>query len=224
MIPVQSLIEVFRRIVGWPYASPGVNGPGGIDCSGAFVYAYRQFGQRIYHGSNRIIRVYCRDVQAVNGLSGLRPGMAIFRSRKDTSRMKAEYRPGGRYYNPALPEDFYHVGLIASVSPLQIINATSPKARIDTSLRRWTHAGYLKAVDYADEAPPAEETATAVVTAETGGSVNLRKAPDQKSPVLARVPLGQTVTLLARVDETWQQVRWQGREGYMMKMFLRRLC
>lgn len=224
MIPVQSLIEVFRRIVGWPYASPGVNGPGGIDCSGAFVYAYRQFGQRIYHGSNRIIRVYCRDVQTVNGLSGLRPGMAIFRSRKDTSRMKAEYRPGGRYYNPALPEDFYHVGLIASVSPLQIINATSPKARIDTSLRRWTHAGYLKAVDYADEETPEEESATAVVTAETGGSVNLRKAPDPKSPVLARVPLGQTVTLLAWADETWQQVRWQGREGYMMKMFLRRLC
>lgn len=224
MIPVQSLIEVFRGIVGWPYASPGVNGPGGIDCSGAFVYAYRQFGQRIYHGSNRIIRVYCRDVQPVNGLSGLRPGMAIFRSRKDTSRMKAEYRPGGRYYDPALPEDFYHVGLIVSVSPLQVVNATSPKARIDTSLRRWSHAGYLKAVDYADEKTPEAESATAVVTAETGGSVNLRKAPALQSPVLARVPLGQTVTLLAAADETWQKVRWQGREGYMMKKFLRELC
>lgn len=217
MIPVQSMIEVFRGIVGWPYASPGVNGPGGIDCSGAFVYAYRQFGQRIYHGSNRIIRVYCRDVQPVNGMEGLKPGMAIFRSRKDTSRMKAEYRPGGRYYDPALPEDFYHVGLIVSVSPLQIVNATSPKARIDTSLRRWSHAGYLKAVEYG-------ETVTAVVSAESGGSVNLRKTPDKRSPVLARVPLGQTVTLLPFEDEQWHRVRWQSKTGYMMKEFLRTLC
>lgn len=219
MIPVQSLIEVFRGIVGWPYASPGVNGPKGIDCSGAFVYAYRQFGQRIYHGSNRIIRVYCRDVQPVNGTEGLRPGMAIFRSRRDTSRMKAEYRPGGRYYNPALPEDFYHMGLIASVSPLQIINATSPKARVDTSLRRWTHAGYLKAVDYESGDAP-----TAVVTAESGSSVNLRKAPNRQSPILARVPLGQTVTLLACDDEAWHKIRWQNKTGYMMKEFLKTLC
>ncbi|MCI6039448.1 MAG: hypothetical protein MR742_02890, partial [Clostridiales bacterium] len=39
MIPVNKLVEVFYTMLGWPYASPGTNGPEGIDCSGAFVYA-----------------------------------------------------------------------------------------------------------------------------------------------------------------------------------------
>ena len=47
MIPVNKLVEVFYTMLGWPYASPGTNGPEGIDCSGAFVYAYKQFSERI---------------------------------------------------------------------------------------------------------------------------------------------------------------------------------
>ena len=67
--------------------------------------------------------------------------MAIFKSRKDLSRMKAEYKPGGRYFDPALPDDYYHMGLVVSVNPLQMINATPPAVRIDTDLSRWQYAG-----------------------------------------------------------------------------------
>ena len=74
MIPVNKLVEVFYTMLGWPYASPGTNGSAGIDCSGAFVYAYKQFGERIYHGSNRIVRVYCHDVRRVTSASQLRVG------------------------------------------------------------------------------------------------------------------------------------------------------
>ena len=68
MISVPKLIQVFRSMLGWPYVTPGTSNAKGIDCSGAFVYAYRQFGERIYHGSNRIARVYCRDMQRVTCL------------------------------------------------------------------------------------------------------------------------------------------------------------
>ena len=112
MISVPKLIQVFRSMLGWPYVTPGTSNAKGIDCSGAFVYAYRQFGERIYHGSNRIARVYCRDMQRVTASTRLVPGMAIFKSRADLSRMKAEYKPGGAYYDPKLPEDFYHIGLV----------------------------------------------------------------------------------------------------------------
>ncbi len=48
----------FAEIVGWPYVSPGTNDRNGIDCSGAFVRAYKMAGKSIYHGSNRIERVF----------------------------------------------------------------------------------------------------------------------------------------------------------------------
>ena len=51
---------------------------GGHRLLGASVYAYKQFGERIYHGSNRIVRVYCHDVRRVTSASQLRVDMAIF--------------------------------------------------------------------------------------------------------------------------------------------------
>ena len=143
MIPVNKLVDVFNSMIGWPYATPGYNDSRGVDCSGAFVYAYKQFGESIYHGSNRIIRVYCHDVKTVTSASQLRVGMAIFKSRTDLSKMKAEYKPGGRYYDPALPYDYYHVGLVTSVNPLKIVNATPPVVRVDTNLSVWCCAGWI---------------------------------------------------------------------------------
>ena len=213
-IPAQELVSVFRSMLGWPYASPGSNGPNGIDCSGAFVYAYRQFGQSIYHGSNRIIRRFCRDVFPIRSVSQLSVGMAIFKSRKDLSRMKAEYKPGGRYYDPALPDDYYHIGLVVSVNPLQIINATPPAVRVDTDLSRWQYAGWLNAVD--DQ----ENKSTATVTAQSGGTVNLRSAPSLDAVVRVRVPLGSTVEVLEQTNEEWAQVRYRAVTGYMMRAFL----
>lgn len=240
MIPVNGLVSAFREIIGWPYVSPGSNDSRGIDCSGAFVFAYKRFGERIYHGSNRIIREYCRNVRTVTDASQLRVGMAIFKSRSDLSRMSADYKPGGRYYNPALPYDYYHVGLVTSVRPLEIINATTPRARVDSDLRRWCCAGELNAVSYGaqqgdegDKGDPAPDQGgtegdggspsvpfEALVTAPSGGTVNLRRAPDRQAKVLARVPLGQTVTVLELTDDLWRSVRYESTTGYMMKEFL----
>ncbi len=230
MIPVDKLVEVFHSMLGWPYVTPGYNNSRGVDCSGAFVYAYKQFGERIYHGSNRIIRVYCHDVKTVTSVSQLKVGMAIFKSRADLSKMKAEYKPGGRYYDAELPNDYYHMGLVVSVSPLKIINATPPRVRVDTDLSKWCCAGYLNAVDYAggdSSAPapgpepgidPAGKTAT--VVAEQGATVNLRREPTKRSVVLVRVPLGKSVDVLEKTSDEWWRVRYERYTGYMMREFL----
>ena len=55
---------------------------------------------------------------------------------------------------PTCPMDYYHIGLVVSVRPLKIINATPPSVRIDTDLSRWYCAGELNAVDYAADEPP----------------------------------------------------------------------
>lgn len=224
MIQVDSLIAVFRNILGWPYVSPGYNDARGIDCSGAFVYAYRKFGMSIYHGSNRMIRVYCRGIERVTTASALKVGMAIYKAKESTAGMSSIYKPGGRYYDPALPQDFYHVGLVASVNPLQIINATKPYARIDSDLSKWHFAGYLNAVDYnADSGGQNGEAAqptTATVHAQSGGTVNLRKQPAITSVVLIRVPLGRRVNVLEKENDIWWRINYQQYTGYMMSEFL----
>lgn len=222
MISPIKLAEVFESMLGWPYATPGTNNARGVDCSGAFVYAYRTFGQSIYHGSNRMIRKYCHGVFTPTDANRLQVGMALFKGRSDLSRLKAEYKPGGRYYDAALPLDYYHVGLVTAVRPLRIVNATPPRVRADSDLGKWCCAAYLDAVDYAGEAPVPPPTGnTAVVTAPTGGTVNLRSSPGKSAVVRVRVPIGATVDVLERTDDTWWRVRYRATTGYMMREFLR---
>jgi len=237
MITVSQIDSAFQTIIGWPYVSPGFNNQNGIDCSGAFVYAYQKYGKSIYHGSNRIIRAYCKNPFTVTKLNQLEPGMTILKSRADLSQLPNEYKPGGQYYNPQLPHDYYHIGLVVSVNPLQIINATTPVARVDTNLSLWSTAGYLNAVDYTGgtptptpppEPPPEPDPApdptpvpgTAITVAPTGKTVNLRKSASTTSVVLVRVPLGERVQVLAGYDAVWWKVKYQNMTGYMMREFL----
>ena len=71
------MIADFENMVGWPYASPGTGDERGIDCSGAFVRAYRLQGKSLYHGSNRMAREACSWVRPI-GQTALRCGMVGF--------------------------------------------------------------------------------------------------------------------------------------------------
>ena len=58
----------------------------------------------------------------------------------------------------------------------------------------------------------------AIVTAERGGTVNMRSRPGGK--VMVRLPLGTRVQVLAQATK-WCAVRYQDKEGYMQSAFLR---
>ena len=231
------LIRKFNEIIGWPYASPGTNDENGIDCSGAFVRAYRAAGKNIYHGSNRIERVYCQDCFDLHGSArGLKEGMAIFKYREpneDGYGLPQDYRAGGKYYNGD-ERDYTHIGLVTSVKPLGITNATSPVARVDTKIgsgiHSWRRAGYLKAVIYnAAETGGSENSMSALVgktckvVVESGSTVNLRDKPD--GDLVVRVPAGALVLCSADTG-TWASIRWDDTStgktyaGYMMSRFL----
>lgn len=231
------LIRKFNEIIGWPYASPGTNDENGIDCSGAFVRAYRAAGKNIYHGSNRIERVYCHDCFDLHGsASGLKEGMAIFKYREpneDGYGLPQDYRAGGKYYNGD-ERDYTHIGLVTSVKPLGITNATSPVARVDTKIgsgiHSWRRAGYLKAVIYnAAETGGSENSMSALVgktckvVVESGSTVNLRDKPD--GDLVVRIPAGALVLCSADTG-TWASIRWDDTStgktyaGYMMSRFL----
>ncbi len=238
MLNKDKLIQSFEEIIGWPYVSPGTNDRNGIDCSGAFVRAFQAQGASIYHGSNTIYRQYCSEVGKITSISQLQPGMAVFKHRADGNEPDKFKKDG--------IGNLYHIGLVVSVSPLRIIHATPPKAKVDAALGTWSHYGKLKNVNYeglgqtegfAGSLPPDGVGATspngegtamenlgdvlyvARVTAKSGGTVNLRKAANKDAEVLAKVPIGSNVSVYREADG-WAQVRCAGQMGYMMLEYL----
>ena len=136
-------------------------------------------------------------------------GMVAFKARD--SQPPESYRPGGAYYDPELPQDFYHVGLVVSAAPLRVIHATPPCVREDSSLRGWTHLGWLK--DFAEEERNVEQRTVQAST------VNFRAEPSTRAALLDRIPQGTALEVEA-VDEAWVRTVWQGRTGYVMAEFL----
>lgn len=226
-IPVSSLIADFRLMLNehWAYRE-GAAQRGEVDCSGAFVWAYRQHDISIYHGSNRMARVEVVSLIPIH-VANIVPGMAVFKHHAPGDAgydLPSDYEPGSSYYNGDL-NDYYHVGLV-DTDTSRVLNAQSTATGFVSSpiSEGWSHAAVLKQVDYGADTPvdppelPASGTAT--VYAENGAPVKLRQTPSTKLPYLAKVPVGASVTLRGAEADGWTPVTYDGRNGYMMSQFL----
>ena len=134
MIRVDDLISVFKKMLDehWSYEW-GAAREGCVDCSGAFRYAFKLLGGEIYHGSNTILRSYCKPfVRACDA----KKGMAVFKwSPKNTPHK----------FNDTLG-NFYHIGLYDG---RRVIEAANTKDGMRSSpLSDWDYAAELKGVDY----------------------------------------------------------------------------
>lgn len=232
MINKDKLIQSFEEIIGWPYVSPGSNDQNGIDCSGAFVRAFRAQGGSIYHGSNRMIRAHCRDAFQITNATQLEPGMAVFKVRQDGNE-SSDYKPGGKYYDPLLVGNFYHVGLVTGTNPLRIVHATTPVAKADSvlkassSLPGWTWAAYLKDVVYSGQSDgSAEETPAttqyATVDVPEGENLRMRKTPSPSGEYMQKIPRGTELEITAHKDG-YAQTSYKGFTGWVDERFLRYL-
>lgn len=97
------------------------------DCSGLFVWAFRQLGSDIYHGSNTMWKKYCSRQGVIDGDMSLRPGTAVFTVGSDGVRG--------------------HVGLY--IGDGVCIEAKGTQYGVVTSaLNRWDEWGELKDVEY----------------------------------------------------------------------------
>jgi len=190
------------------------------DCSGAFVYVYRQHGLSLYHGSNRIAREY---VAALLPPDQARPGMAAFKAYKPGDRYYAlpgEYKKGGKHYNGDL-NDYYHIGLVDD-DPQYVINAASTKSGVKRSKLAdgWCAVGQLNEVDYGGGEQPVTDTGNRMrVTAANGKPVNLRQGPGVTYPRICEVPVGAEVTRVSGSGE-WQYIQYGKRQGWMMGEYL----
>ena len=200
MIPAAVLISEFQTMYRehWPYEW-GAARRGCVDCSGAFVYAYKLHGLSIAHGSNAIAR---KSVESLCPISEAAPAYAAFKYYPPWHpkwNLPAKYRKGGSEYNGDL-NDYYHVGLVDGTDK-NVLNAKSTQAGFSRDpLSKWSVVGRLKAVNYSGESK--------------GDS------PKYGAAVVAKIPAGTVVSAEDVGDADWLLVRWDGKAGYMMRKFL----
>ena len=189
---------------------------GACDCIGLIIGAIRRAGGKWTgtHGSNWAARNAMDTLHAVADPGDLHVGQAVF---KEAEPGQSGYNLPDRYKGDADTRDYYHVGVVRSVSPLEIVHCTGPGIVHDSKLGKWNYAGWLRMVIRGNDEGEATGMQTAVVTAESGSTVNLRKTPH--GALEDRVPVGSTVQVLDTMDG-WARVTVDGKTGWMDKRYL----
>lgn len=207
------LIQIFQTMhqEHWSYEW-GKAQRGCVDCSGAFVYAFRQHGLSIAHGSNTIAREHIAG--NLLPISKAKPGMVAFKCRtwRETDR-------DNRWYGSD-PGDIYHVGLVDE-DPRYVLNAKGEQSGFcRNEIKTWSYVAYLKNITYNKEEVSKMQTATVVLpSGATGKTVNFRTRPDRDAQLVERVPVGSQVEVLED-QGAWCKIQWAGKTGYMMSNYL----
>lgn len=200
------------------YRTGGSGKDGTCDCIGLIMGALG--GKYDLHSSNYFARYQMRMLDSLVDESQLHIGSIVYKSRRDTANLNERYQAGGRYDNGDLL-DYYHVGVVTAIEPVEITHCTSSGnidgIAYDTSIKPWSHFGDLLDVtlDEGNEVGGMLYTVTSV----NGKPVNLRMRPDKSSLKIGEIPVGEDVTVTEEADG-WCKIRWNGLSGYMMREFL----
>lgn len=210
MIEVSALIALFKRMLDehWAYEW-GAAREGCVDCSGAFVWAYRQLGASIEHGSNSIVRLRVGEYVPV---SEAKPGYAVFKM-----RAWRESDSGNRWFDQQ-PGDVYHIGLMGDNG--KVLNAQSTKTGfVASEAAGWAFAAPLKDVIYKEDEEKVFGNATVRVTS---GYLNIRDGASTRSNVIAKAANGTRVNIIREAGGTgWVfGALASGEAGYMSGEYL----
>ena len=88
-----------------------------------------------------------------------------------------------------------------------------------TALEEIHYWGWLKDVAEEEGAEEPMNNETAIVTASSGGTVNLRTKAKATAALIDRIPIGARVEILSAGD-VWSKVKYGGMTGYIMSQFL----
>lgn len=216
MIKRDDLLNLFERMLRerWDYQW-GAAREGCVDCSGAFVYAYRQLGgPTIAHGSNSILR---QSMGELLPMSAAQPGYAAVKIRPwDGEEI------GNRWYGKE-PGDCYHIGLVGRDG--RILNAQGTATGfVSSDPGSWSGCALLLDVSYDTEplAPLDPNYGNAVVKTKSG-SLNVRSSASYSGTVIGRLPSGTRVNIIREEDTTWVYAETErGVNGYMSSDYLER--
>ena len=191
---------------------------GTCDCIGLIIGAIRRAGGAWngIHGSNYAARYEMRELLPVMDAGELNLGEVVYKARMPG---QTGYDLPERYGADPDNRDYYHIGVVTAVEPLEITHCTGPGIVRDTKLGKWTYRGRLKKVDYDGTEGMETMVQTATVVADSGDDVKMRSTPSQTDGLYWKVPVGDKVQV-AYVEGEWAKVRHQGRTGYMMVEYL----
>lgn len=216
-IPVNELISCFERMRDehWDYCLNSAR-EGCVDCSGAFVWAYKQFNKTILHGSNSIARLSVGDLLSI---SYARPGMVAVKVKDWTDDDDTN-----RWYDSE-PGNVYHIGLvIQNGSEMNVIEAKGAKwGVVQTKLdNKWKFVAYLDDVDYTQkmEERIMEYKYTGSIHL-TSGYVHLRSQPNITSKSIAKLYDGEPVEIGDSSQPNWYAIKDEsGNEGYVYSKYV----
>ncbi len=178
------------------------------------------------NGTNYALRHTFLNVQKIKSEKQLRKGDIVLKTRdKDDKSMRLpdQYRKGGSDYSAKWGEtNCTHYGTVTKEWPnLEITHMTSPTAKKDYSLGNWTLFGQLPWVKYEGDTQEEDEPVGKWVRvySENGKPVKMREKPSTLCRTWWEVPCGAEVILMERGD-TWSEIIWAGRSGFMMTKFL----
>ena len=216
-IPVNELISCFERMRDehWDYCLNSAR-EGCVDCSGAFVWAYKQFNKTILHGSNSIARLSVGDLLSI---SYARPGMVAVKVKDWTDDDDTN-----RWYDSE-PGNVYHIGLvIQNGSEMNVIEAKGAKwGVVQTKLdNKWKFVAYLDEVDYTQKMEEIimEYKYTGTIRL-SSGYVHLRSQPNITSKSIAKLYHGEPVEIGDSSQPNWYAIKDEsGNEGYVYSKYV----
>jgi cell wall-associated NlpC family hydrolase len=210
LIQVGALIVLFKRMLDehWAYEW-GAAREGCVDCSGAFVWAYKQLGASIEHGSNSIAHLRVGEYVPI---AEAKPGYAVFKT-----RAWRESDNGNRWFGQQ-PGDVYHIGLMGDDG--KVLNAQSAKTGfVASDAAGWAFAAPLKDVIYKEGDGKMYGNATVSVTS---GYLNVREGASTRSKIIAKAENGARVNIIREAGGTgWVfGALASGEAGYMAGEYL----
>lgn len=195
----------------------GMDGRGGeCDCIGLIIGAIRLMGGKWTgtHGSNYAARNEMAAFGEIISVNMLAVGDIVYKAKRPG---QSGYALPGAYDSHPDKNDYYHVGVVTKVKPLEITHCTSVSGGIkrDKSLGQWQYVGQLKKIQEGEVM--GEERTYKVI----GGSLLMRSGPDRSYPVILIMPDGSAVKAAEITGNSeWRYCKYGGKTGYCMKKYL----
>jgi len=208
------------------YRLGGSGKDGTCDCIGLIIGAIRRAGGEWngIRGSNYAARSETEGLRTFCGNSDLMVGEVVYKSRK----------PGEKGYN--LPEkyslsgdklDYYHVGVVESVYPLRIRHMTTPEPKMDTSIGRWSHHGWLRKVAKSDGINDGQEgggtmgETVYIAGGNVAAPIHMRSGDSLNRKILKEIPQGAEAELI-EYSTNWSKIKYGNTIGYVASVFVHR--
>ena len=177
------------------YRKGGSATDGTCDCIGLIIGGIRRAGGQWTgtHGSNYAARYEVDGLRRAGSASALRIGDVVFKKRE---LGESGWNLPAAYAGHSDQRDYYHVGVVLSVSPLDICHCTTPTTKHDSVLGKWTYAARLRKVSDGGKEVNEMDVLYKAAVATQSGSLNIRDTAGAGGTVLAKAPKGATLDVL----------------------------